>query len=72
MDSQDTLIGTQPESYDRTKDLKVFDARKTGVKGLVEEGTKEIPSIFVRPHEDRSKDLGTCHKDISVPIIDLA
>ncbi|XP_021725882.1 1-aminocyclopropane-1-carboxylate oxidase homolog 1-like isoform X2 [Chenopodium quinoa] len=72
MNSQDTLIETQPESYARTNDLKAFDARKTGVKGLVDEGTKKIPSIFVRPHEDRLLDLSKCPKDISVPIIDLA
>ncbi|XP_074281788.1 1-aminocyclopropane-1-carboxylate oxidase homolog 1-like [Silene latifolia] len=58
-------------SYDRTKDLKTFDDRKTGVKGLLDEGTKEVPSIFVRPLEDRSKDLSNNPENISIPIIDL-
>ncbi|XP_057249443.1 1-aminocyclopropane-1-carboxylate oxidase homolog 1 [Beta vulgaris subsp. vulgaris] len=57
---------------DRLLNLKAFDERKTGVKGLVDAGTSSIPSIFVRPVEDRLKDLCTCPKNISVPIIDLA
>ncbi|KAL2921393.1 1-aminocyclopropane-1-carboxylate oxidase-like protein 1 [Bienertia sinuspersici] len=72
MSLQSTMInGTEP-SYDRTKDLKAFDERKTGVKGLVDEGKTSIPSIFVRPLNDRFKDLGTSHENLSVPIIDMS
>ncbi|KAL2921396.1 1-aminocyclopropane-1-carboxylate oxidase-like protein 1 [Bienertia sinuspersici] len=64
---------TQINTYDdRINDLKAFDEEKTGVKGLVDAGTTSIPSIFVRPLEDRSKDFSTCHENISVPIIDFA
>ncbi|KAL9240335.1 hypothetical protein vseg_014569 [Gypsophila vaccaria] len=60
-------------SYDRTIDLKAFDDRKTGVKGLLDEVAGEVPSIFVRPLEDRSKDFMTCPEgDAKLPIIDLA
>ncbi|KAH9602329.1 hypothetical protein KSS87_010911 [Heliosperma pusillum] len=60
-------------SYDRTNELKAFDERKTGVKGLLDEakGELQVPSIFVRPLEDRSKDFSTCNENISIPIIDL-
>ncbi|KAH9602327.1 hypothetical protein KSS87_010909 [Heliosperma pusillum] len=60
-------------SYDRTKDLEAFDERKTGVKGLLYKATGEIqvPSIFIRPLEDRLKDLSTCPENITIPIIDL-
>ncbi|XP_074281786.1 1-aminocyclopropane-1-carboxylate oxidase homolog 1-like [Silene latifolia] len=61
-------------SYDRTKDLKAFDERKNGVKGLLDEtktGEIHVPNIFVRPLEDRLKDLTTCHENITIPIIDL-
>ncbi|XP_074284171.1 uncharacterized protein LOC141608726 [Silene latifolia] len=61
-------------SYDRTNDLKAFDERKTGVKGLLDEpptGEIQVPSIFIRPLEDRSKDLTTCPENITIPIIDL-
>lgn len=71
MSSQGTINETQLV-YDRTNDLKAFDERKTGVKGLVDDGTSTVPRIFVRPPEDRSKDLGTCPTNLSVPIIDLA
>ncbi|KAH9602333.1 hypothetical protein KSS87_010915 [Heliosperma pusillum] len=61
-------------SYDRTNDLKAFDERKTGVKGLLDEAITakiQVPSIFIRPLEDRSKDLSTCPENITIPIIDL-
>uniref|UniRef100_A0A803KSU8 Fe2OG dioxygenase domain-containing protein n=1 Tax=Chenopodium quinoa TaxID=63459 RepID=A0A803KSU8_CHEQI len=59
-------------SYDRINDLKTFDERKTGVKGVVDAGIDKVPNVFVRPLEDRSKDLETCLENISVPVIDFA
>uniref|UniRef100_A0A803KSU9 Fe2OG dioxygenase domain-containing protein n=1 Tax=Chenopodium quinoa TaxID=63459 RepID=A0A803KSU9_CHEQI len=59
-------------SYDRINNLKAFDEEKTGVKGLVDGGVEKVPSIFVRPLEDRSKDLGTNAENIGVPVIDFA
>lgn len=58
-------------TYDRIIDLKAFDEGKTGVKGLVDAGTTSVPSIFVRPPEERSKDLVTSLANISVPVIDF-
>ncbi|CAO2821599.1 unnamed protein product [Amaranthus hypochondriacus] len=60
-----------PTNNDRMNDLKAFDEGKTGVKGLVDEGIQTIPSIFIRSLTDRSKDLNTCHDNISVPVIDF-
>ncbi|XP_074281787.1 1-aminocyclopropane-1-carboxylate oxidase homolog 1-like [Silene latifolia] len=61
-------------SYDRANELKAFDERKTGVKGLLDETKEEthIPNMFVRPVEDRSKDFPTCPDNITIPVIDLA
>ncbi|KNA08145.1 hypothetical protein SOVF_165220, partial [Spinacia oleracea] len=64
------MLETQT-SHDRVTDLMAFDEGKTGVKGLVDAGTTSIPTIFVRPHEDRSKDFSPCPQNISVPVIDF-
>ncbi|KNA08869.1 hypothetical protein SOVF_158870 [Spinacia oleracea] len=72
MSTQSTIIGREGSCSDRTNDLKAFDERKTGVKGLVDAGSKTIPTIFIRPLESRLNDLDTCHENISVPIIDIA
>ena len=73
MSNQTAMInGSQSNSYDRKTDLKAFDEGKTGVKGLVDAGAEKLPSIFVRPHEDLSKEFGTCQEDLAIPIVDLA
>lgn len=58
--------------FDRARELKAFDDTKAGVKGLVDEGLKKIPQIFVLPQEQNIKE--TCNTDkpnFSVPTIDL-
>lgn len=72
MGSESTINQTQATYIDRTNELKAFDEEKTGVQGLLDAGIKNVPSIFVRSSEDRSKDLDTCPGNISVPIIDFA
>jgi len=62
---------SQSNSYDRKIHLKAFDEGKTGVKGLVDAGAEKIPSIFVRSHEDISKDFHTCQESLAIPVIDL-
>ncbi|XP_021725884.1 deacetoxyvindoline 4-hydroxylase-like isoform X3 [Chenopodium quinoa] len=71
MSNQGNMNETQ-SNYDRTNDLKAFDEEKTGVKGVVDGGIEKVPSMFVRPLEDRSKDLGINAENISIPVIDLA
>ncbi|XP_057546995.1 1-aminocyclopropane-1-carboxylate oxidase homolog 1-like [Amaranthus tricolor] len=74
MNTQVINNGSSPSpttNNDRMNDLKAFDEGKTGVKGLVDEGIQTIPSIFIRSLKDRSKDLSTCHDNISVPVIDF-
>ncbi|XP_021863117.1 1-aminocyclopropane-1-carboxylate oxidase homolog 1-like [Spinacia oleracea] len=67
-------VGETPTSGggdDRATYLKAFDESKAGVKGLVDTGTATIPSIFVRPREERLKDYEISSKNISVPTIDM-
>lgn len=70
--SSDIINGSQTHDYDRTVDLKAFDERKTGVKGLIDEGVGKLPRIFVRPQEDQAKEFEVSHEDLAVPVIDLA
>jgi len=65
------ILGSQSSTYDRNTDLKAFDERKIGVKGLVDAGAEKLPSIFVRPREDLSKEFDTCREDLAIPVIDL-
>ncbi|KAI8561017.1 hypothetical protein RHMOL_Rhmol04G0302700 [Rhododendron molle] len=62
----------KPE-YDRKSELKAFDDKKTGVKGLVDAGVTNIPRIFIH---DKSKlsDISTTSSVaslFSVPVIDF-
>ncbi|RDX64886.1 putative 2-oxoacid dependent dioxygenase, partial [Mucuna pruriens] len=45
---------------ERTKELKAFDHRKLGVKGLVDAGITKIPRMFHHPSDNfnRASDLG--------------
>nr|XP_043628001.1 1-aminocyclopropane-1-carboxylate oxidase homolog 1-like [Erigeron canadensis] len=54
--------------YDRAAELKAFDDTKTGVKGLVDAGIKEIPRIFIHPPATIPK----TSKPFKIPVIDLA
>jgi len=65
------IHGSQSGTHHRNIDLKAFDERKTGVKGLVDAGTEKLPSIFVRSHEDLSNEFDTYGEDLAIPIIDL-
>lgn len=56
----------------RLEELKAFDATKAGVKGLVDEGVAEVPSIFVRSQEDVASDYPTATPEsFRIPVIDL-
>ncbi|KAI3695645.1 hypothetical protein L1987_78644 [Smallanthus sonchifolius] len=56
---------------DRTKHLKAFDDTKSGVKGLVDAGVVDIPSIFIRPPDEVAQDLELGRTSLQVPAIDL-
>ncbi|KAH7843894.1 hypothetical protein Vadar_021964 [Vaccinium darrowii] len=58
-------------SYDRLQELKAFDQSKTGVKGLVDAGIKNIPKIFVRPTDDFAADYPISQTHFTIPVIDL-
>ncbi|KAH7845015.1 hypothetical protein Vadar_034197 [Vaccinium darrowii] len=58
-------------SYDRLQELKGFDQSKTGVKGLVDAGIKNIPKIFVRPMDDFAADYPIAQTHFTIPVIDL-
>ncbi|KDP40304.1 hypothetical protein JCGZ_02302 [Jatropha curcas] len=60
--------------YRRTNELKAFDETKSGVKGLVDAGTTQIPRIFHHPPDelDKISNTITCdHANFTFPIIDL-
>nr|XP_009765554.1 PREDICTED: 1-aminocyclopropane-1-carboxylate oxidase homolog 1-like [Nicotiana sylvestris] len=59
--------------YDRAKELKAFDDKKTGVKGLVDAGIVHIPEFFVTTaieNEFNAKNLDLCF-NVQIPIIDF-
>ncbi|KAL9240337.1 hypothetical protein vseg_014571 [Gypsophila vaccaria] len=47
---------TTQTNYVRAKELKAFDETKLGVKGLVDSGSKTLPTIFIRPAEELSEE----------------
>ncbi|KAE9455004.1 hypothetical protein C3L33_13094, partial [Rhododendron williamsianum] len=62
----------KPE-YDRKSELKAFDDKKTGVKGLVDAGVTKIPRIFIHD-KSQLNDISTTSSVaplFSVPIIDF-
>lgn len=56
---------------DRLKDVKAFDETKLGVKGLVNSGITQIPSIFHHPSENLVNSEPGPVAD-PIPIIDLS
>lgn len=62
--------GIQPE-YDRMKEVKAFDDTKTGVKGLVDSGAKELPKMFIRPCHELEEELKTPSVKLQVQVINL-
>ncbi|MCL7021705.1 hypothetical protein MKW94_012852 [Papaver nudicaule] len=65
-------------SYDRMKELKVFDDAKAGVKGIADSRLSKIPRIFVRPAEELAAEEkllvvnnGSSELHESTPVIDL-
>ncbi|KAI3908007.1 hypothetical protein MKW98_003652 [Papaver atlanticum] len=77
------LGGHELASYDRKKDMKVFDDTKAGVKGVVDSGELlKIPRIFVRPDDELAEEeeefrvLKNCVNNenssaFEAPVIDL-
>ncbi|KVH88024.1 1-aminocyclopropane-1-carboxylate oxidase homolog 1-like [Cynara cardunculus var. scolymus] len=58
----------------RIKQLKAFDATKSGVKGLVDAaagGAVDIPEIFIRPPDELAEDLEVTRTSLRIPAIDL-
>ncbi|KAL4567418.1 hypothetical protein LXL04_023002 [Taraxacum kok-saghyz] len=54
-------------AYDRLAELKAFDETKSGVKGLVDAGIRQIPRIFIHPPETSTKTSTT----FEIPVVDL-
>ncbi|CAN4096256.1 unnamed protein product [Withania somnifera] len=69
--TQQILVTTFRQNYDRKSELKVFDDTKAGVKGLVDAGITKLPQIFITP-EPLEKNSSSPQKTHPVfPIIDL-
>ncbi|KAK1265960.1 hypothetical protein QJS04_geneDACA000342 [Acorus gramineus] len=63
------ITGESP--YDRAKELKAFDDTKSGVKGLVDHGTPDLPKFFLHPQEDLPKPSDASPGRPEVPVVDL-
>ncbi|CAD5311930.1 unnamed protein product [Arabidopsis thaliana] len=61
----------QVAALDRSTLLKAFDETKTGVKGLIDAGITEIPSIFRAPPATLTSPKPPYSSDFSIPTIDL-
>lgn len=55
-------------AYDRPTELKAFDETKSGVKGLVDAGIRQVPPIFINPPETAGAKTSTAFE---IPVIDL-
>ncbi|XP_074281797.1 1-aminocyclopropane-1-carboxylate oxidase homolog 1-like [Silene latifolia] len=60
------------DEYDRQKEVKAFDEARTGVKGIVDSGSKTVPRMFIRPKDELSKEHEIpCVDDLQIPVISL-
>lgn len=61
------LVSMSPfvSDYDRKSELTAFDETKTGVKGLVDAGIKEVPRIFHQPPSPEN--VNSDHPPLSIP-----
>ncbi|XP_058211921.1 1-aminocyclopropane-1-carboxylate oxidase homolog 12-like [Rhododendron vialii] len=59
------------DHFDRAKEVQAFDDSKAGVKGLIDAGVVKVPTIFIRPQDELSKDLKSPPVEMQVPVIDL-
>ncbi|KAK2989369.1 hypothetical protein RJ640_005831 [Escallonia rubra] len=66
------MTAAATQDYDRHKDIKQFDDRKIGVKGLVDSGITSIPRFFHHPPETRPAPTPTSRPDLAIPTIDLS
>lgn len=57
--------------YDRLSELKAFDEKKEGVKGLVDAGVTQIPRIFCHPPKDINKSSVCNDTQFIIPVIDF-
>ncbi|XWS08813.1 hypothetical protein CRYUN_Cryun40dG0032800 [Craigia yunnanensis] len=63
---------TKPKpEFDRTSELKAFDETKSGIKGLVDAGIKEVPRIFHHLPDQCEKNSVSGGIQVSIPVIDL-
>ncbi|AES66425.1 putative deacetoxyvindoline 4-hydroxylase [Medicago truncatula] len=70
--AKDEIEGNFKFNSDRLQDLKAFDERKAGVKGLVDQGILKIPTLFHHPPDKFSKSTNSTNTQHIIPIIDLA
>ncbi|XWS13821.1 hypothetical protein CRYUN_Cryun36dG0071400 [Craigia yunnanensis] len=62
---------TPKPEYDRASEVKAFDDRKSGVKGLVDDGITEVPRIFHQPPDNFEKTSVPSGTQFTIPVIDL-
>ncbi|KAG6400867.1 hypothetical protein SASPL_137712 [Salvia splendens] len=65
------MVGVSNIDFDWVKEVKEVDESKMGVKGLVDEGVKEIPRLFVHPQEVIDRYPTAKGAVVELPVIDL-
>ncbi|XP_047956481.1 1-aminocyclopropane-1-carboxylate oxidase homolog 1-like [Salvia hispanica] len=65
------MAGVSKVDFDWEKEVKEFDERKTGVKGLVDAGVTEIPRLFMHPQEVIDRYPTAKGAAVELPVIDL-
>lgn len=69
------ILDTAKPDYDRASELRAFDDKKDGVKGLVDAGVTKIPRIFYHSHnhslDESEKDSASSSTQLGVPSVDL-
>ncbi|CAI9101713.1 OLC1v1039105C1 [Oldenlandia corymbosa var. corymbosa] len=67
-------MSTYSELDQHIQDLKEFDDKKTGVKGLVDSGIAKVPKIFICPPENHHQTINPINggtRSLKMPIISL-
>ena len=72
--SSNELAGTVKNKIesDRTDELKAFDDTKAGVKGLVDAGITNVPTLFHHPPDKFEMPSNLAENEHVIPIIDLS
>ncbi|XP_050912904.1 1-aminocyclopropane-1-carboxylate oxidase homolog 1 isoform X2 [Lathyrus oleraceus] len=69
--TDETESKLKSNSDNRMDELKAFDETKAGVKGLVDEGVVQIPTLFHHPPDKFSYSTNSTNTEHIIPVIDF-